>query len=56
MKPLLSIELQVLREGLIEVTVPDKPQSRLQKYRLTDRGSVVLAQLANATSGAKVFR
>ncbi len=27
-----------LDEGLIEMTVPNKPKSRLQKYRLTNRG------------------
>ena len=28
----------LLTEGLVEMTVPDKPNSKLQKYRLTDSG------------------
>ncbi len=38
---------QVLRplldQGLLEMTIPDKPQSRLQSYRTTEAGRRVLA-------------
>lgn len=33
-----------LADGLIEMIIPDKPNSRLQKYRLTDKGRQWLAQ------------
>jgi len=31
-----------LAEGLIEMTLPDKPNSRLQQYRLTEKGRRLL--------------
>ena len=33
--------------GLIAMTLPDKPQSRLQRYRLTERGQALLGPLGH---------
>ena len=36
---------KMLTENHIEYTIPDKPNSRLQKYRLTEKGRKVKANL-----------
>lgn len=33
-----------LADGPIEMSIPDKPNSRLQRYRLTDEGRAVVAE------------
>ena len=35
----------LMKQGLIAMTIPDKPRSSKQRYRLTDKGRAVLEQL-----------
>ncbi len=39
-----KIMRELLANGAIAYTIPDKPNSRLQKYRLTEQGRAVLAE------------
>ena len=37
-----ELMVRLLNDGIVEYSIPDKPNSRLQKYRLTDKGRKLL--------------
>ena len=47
----------MLRAGLVEMTIPSKPRSSKQEYRLTEKGRDALEpERDSGTKGAESFR
>jgi len=42
--PLHQVVRDLVEKGLIERTIPDKPNSRLQRYRITLAGEDIVAR------------
>ena len=43
----------LLEAGLIQLTIPDKPRSSKQEYRLTEKGRQVLAEIKGIASSGR---
>ncbi|WP_372807959.1 Fic family protein [Pontiella sp.] len=46
----------LIEMNLIEMTIPDKPRSKKQKYRLTEKGRALLAKLNHGKVSADLDR
>ncbi len=44
---------QLITDGNIEYTIPENPRSRVQQYRLTDKGRSVVDGFSDRTTGAR---
>ena len=42
----------LVNDGRVAYTIPDKPRSRLQQYRLTDKGRASVERLLTGNAGS----